>query len=92
MLNSMKLGAILIFLLISGCATTSEDYALYLDAQKSISRDLTMMEESRVLALVEMTKSNDPAVKATGLMLLQQLQQGSKSITIEPPKKGILGF
>jgi hypothetical protein len=25
-------------------------------------------------------------------MLLQQLQQGSKNIVIEPPKKNILGF
>jgi hypothetical protein len=90
-LNSMKLGVILVVLFIAGCATT-EDYALYLDAQKSVSRDQAMMEASRVLALVEMTRSNDPAVKATGLMLLQQLQQGSKIITIEPPKKGILGF
>ena len=90
-LNSMRMGVILVVLFISGCATT-EDYALYLDAQKSLSRDLAMIEASRVLALVEMTKSSDPTVKATGLMLLQQLQQGSKSVTIEPPKKGILGF
>ena len=80
-LNSMKLGVILVVLFIAGCATT-EDYALYLDAQKSVSRDQAMMEASRVLALVEMTRSNDPAVKATGLMMLQQLQHLLKVLRI----------
>ena len=88
----MKLVIILLAVFITGCASTTEEYALYLETQKSISRDQAMMEASRVLALVEMTKSNNPAVQATGVMLLQQLQQGNKSVVIEPPKKGIFGF
>lgn len=80
----------LLALILSGCATT-QNYAIYAEAQRSISKDQTMSEMSRVQALVEMTKSNDPEVKRNAIIALQQLQQSSKQITIEPPK-GPLGF
>lgn len=79
-----------ISVLLSGCATNN--YQVYVEAQKSLSRDSTMSETARLAALTEMTKNADPAVRATGIMLLQQLQSGSKNIVIEPPKKNILGF
>jgi hypothetical protein len=89
----MKFILILTVLLFAGCANTSVDeYALYLDAQKSISRDNAMLEASRILALVEMTKSHDPGTRATGIMLLQQLQQNTKPIKIQPPNKNWLGL
>lgn len=91
MLNNIKLLIIVAVFTLAGCATT-EEYALYLEAQKSVSRDQAMIEASRVLALVEMTKSNNPAIQAQGVMLLQQLQQGNKNIVIEPPKKTWFGF
>lgn len=77
-------------LLLVGCA--SKDYAVYVDAQKSMSKDLTMNETARLAALTDMAKNSDPAVRATGIMLLQQLQQGSKTVVVEPPKKNWLGF
>jgi hypothetical protein len=77
-------------LALTGCATNS--YQIYVDAQKSISRDLTVAETARLASLTEMAKSADPAVRATGIMLLQQLQSGSKTVSIEPPKKNWLGF
>lgn len=80
----------LLALLLSGCVTT-QNYAIYAEAQQSISKDQTMSEMTRVQALIEMTKSNDPEVKRNAIIALQQLQQGSKQITIEPPK-GPLGF
>lgn len=80
----------LLALILGGCAAT-QNYAIYAEAQRSISKDQTMSEMARVQALIEMTKSDDPAVKSTGIMLLQQLQQGSKQITVQPPK-GPLGF
>lgn len=80
----------LLSLLLSGCVTT-QNYAIYAEAQQSISKDQTMSEMTRVQALIEMTKSNDPEVKRNAIIALQQLQQGSKQITIEPPK-GPLGF
>ena len=76
-------------LLIAGCA--SQDYAIYVDAQKSLSKDNTIHETARLAALTEMAKSDDPTVRATGIMLLQQLQHGSKQIKVEPPKNW-LGF
>lgn len=80
-------------ILLSGCsALGTKDYAVYVEAQKSLSRDNTVNETAKVNALIEMTKSADPAVRATGIMLLQQLQQGSKKIDIEPPKKNMLGM
>lgn len=77
-------------LLLTGCAST--DYATYVDAQKSLSKDNTISETARLAALTEMSKSSDSAVRTTGIMLLQQLQQNNKSVTIEPPKKNWLGF
>jgi hypothetical protein len=76
--------------LLVGCA--SKDYAVYVDAQKSMSKDLTISETARLAALTDMAKNSDPAVRATGIMLLQQLQQGSKTVTVEPPKKNWLGL
>ena len=73
-----------------GCAS-SPNYIAYIEAQKSISRDMVVTEAARINALIEMTKSEDPSIRATGIMLLQQLQQNSKVIEIKPPK-GPLGF
>ena len=67
--------------LLGGCVSTKpNNYAACLETQKSISRDMTVMEAARVAALVEMTKSADPAVRSSGLLLLQQ--KDVKSITI----------
>lgn len=77
-------------LVLTGCA--ANNYQIYVDAQRSISKDLTVAETARLAALTEMTKSADPGVRATGLMLLQQLQAGSKSVVVEPPKKNWLGL
>lgn len=77
-------------LALTGCA--SNNYQIYVDAQRSISKDLTMSETARLAALTEMTKSADAGVRATGIMLLQQLQAGSKTVVVEPPKKNWLGF
>jgi hypothetical protein len=80
----------LLLIALSGCATN--DYSLYLDAQKSLSRDYTVQEAARLNALIEMTKSNDPTIKAVGIMMLQQLQQNSKSVQVDPPKRNWFGF
>lgn len=77
-------------LTLTGCA--ANNYKIYVDAQRSVSKDLTVAETARLAALTEMTKSADPGVRATGIMLLQQLQANSKTIAIEPPKKNWLGF
>ncbi len=67
--------------LLGGCAAAKpNDYAACLETQKSISRDMTVMEAARVAALVEMTKSADPAVRSSALLLLQQ--KDVKSVTI----------
>ena len=87
----MKLIIVPLSLMLLVCCA-SKDYAVYVDAQKSVSKDLTMNETARLAALTDMAKNSDPAVRATGIMLLQQLQQNSKMIVVEPPKKNWLGF
>lgn len=69
-------------LLLSGC--TANKYAFCIDAQKSISKDMVVMEAARVNALIEMTKSADPAVRATAIMMLQK--NDVKSISLDCPK------
>lgn len=81
---------VLVCFLLTGCA--AKDYQIYVEAQKSINRDFTMTETARIAALTEMSKSDDPAVRATSIMLLQQLQAGSKHVVIEPPRKSFLGL
>lgn len=77
-----------------GCANTNNpnNYQIYIDAQKNINKDLVIIETARLATLTEMTKNADPAVRAVGIMLLQQLQTNAKPVIIEPPKKNLLGF
>ena len=86
----IKLTIAIACLAFAGCA--SNEYSTYVEAQRSVSKDITMSETARVAALVEMTKSSDASVRSIGIMLLQQLQAGSKQVVIEPPKKNWLGF
>jgi hypothetical protein len=82
---------ILLSMLLVGCAT-NKDFELYLDAQKSISRDATVSEAARISILVEMTKSSDNQIKLEAIRALQEIQRSKNPIIIEPPKKNWLGF
>ena len=83
---------ILLCVLLTGCATTNKDFELYLEAQKSISRDATMSEAARISVLIEMTKSSDNQVKMEAIRALQEIQRSKSPIIIEAPKKNWLGF
>ena len=82
---------ILLSILLSGCATNN-DFELYLEAQKSISRDATMSEAARISVLIEMTKSSDNQVKMEAIRALQEIQRSKTPIIIEAPKKNWFGF
>jgi hypothetical protein len=82
---------ILLSVLLVGCAT-NKDFELYLEAQKSISRDATMSEAARISVLIDMTKSADNQIKLEAIRALQEIQRSKTQITIEPPKKNWLGF
>jgi uncharacterized protein YcfL len=82
---------ILACVLLVGCAT-NKDFELYLEAQKSISRDATMSEAARISVLIEMTKSSDNQVKMEAIRALQEIQRSKTPIVIEAPKKNWLGF
>jgi len=70
-------------LTLGGCAFTN-NYAVCMQTQEKISKDMVVMEAARIQALIEMTKSSDPSVRATGLMLLQK--QDVKSMSLDCPK------
>jgi len=82
---------ILLTVLLAGCATNN-DFELYLEAQKSISRDATMSEAARISVLIEMTKSSDNQVKMEAIRALQEIQRSKTPIIIEAPKKNWFGF
>lgn len=82
---------ILLCILLAGCAT-NKDFELYLEAQKSISRDATMSEAARISVLIEMTKSSDNQVKMEAIRALQEIQRSKTPIVIEAPKKNWIGF
>ena len=82
---------ILLSVLLAGCATNN-DFELYLEAQKSISRDATMSEAARISVLIEMTKSSDNQVKMEAIRALQEIQRSKTPLIIEAPKKNWFGF
>jgi hypothetical protein len=82
---------ILLSVLLVGCAT-NKDFELYLEAQKSISRDATMSEAARVSVLIDLTKSSDNQVKMEAIRALQEIQRSKTPIVIESPKKNWFGF
>jgi PBP1b-binding outer membrane lipoprotein LpoB len=76
-------------LLLTGCATT-DNYPIYVEAQKSLSRDATVAEAARIAALTEMVKSSDNEVKIQAIKALQEIQNSKRQIIIQRPK-GWLG-
>jgi len=82
---------LILCVLLTGCATNN-DFQLYLEAQKSISRDATMSEAARISVLIEMTKSSDNQVKMEAIRALQEIQRSKTPIVIEAPKKNWFGF
>jgi len=82
---------ILLTMLLVGCATNN-DFELYLEAQKSISRDATMSEAARISVLIDLTKSSDNQVKMEAIRALQEIQRSKTPIIIEAPKKNWFGF
>jgi hypothetical protein len=82
---------ILLSVLLTGCAT-NKDFELYLEAQKSISRDATMSEAARISVLIEMTKSSDNQVKMEAIRALQEILRSKIPIVIEAPKKNWFSF
>ena len=82
---------ILLSVLLVGCATNN-DFELYLEAQKAISRDATMSEAARISVLIDLTKSSDNQVKMEAIRALQEIQRSKTPIIIEAPKKNRFGF
>ena len=82
---------ILLTILLAGCATNN-DFELYLEAQKSISRDATMSEAARISVLIDLTKSSDNQVKMEAIRALQEIQRSKTPIIIEAPKKNWFGL
>ena len=75
--------------LLTGCATT-DNYPVYVEAQKSLSRDATVAEAARIAALTEMVKSSDNEVKIQAIKALQEIQRSKRPIIVQQPK-GWLG-
>ena len=75
--------------LLTGCATV-DNYPVYVEAQKSLSRDATVAEAARIAALTEMVKSSDNEVKIQAIKALQEIQRSKRPIFIQQPK-GWLG-
>lgn len=77
--------------LLTGCATT-DNYPIYVEAQKSLNRDATVAEAAHIAALTEISKSSDNEVKLQAIKALQEIQRNKAPVVIELPKKNWLGF
>ena len=89
MMISQNSSILLLCLLLTGCATT-DNYPVYVEAQKSLSRDATVAEAARIAALTEMVKSSDNEVKIQAIRALQEIQRSKRPIFIQQPK-GLFG-
>lgn len=77
---------ILSVMLLAGCvATPSQNYSRCLELQKSLAKDMVVMEAARVQAIIELTKNNDPTVRALGMSLLQK--NDIKTIMLDCPTR-----
>ena len=85
MITLQNSSILLVCLLCVGCATT-DNYPVYVEAQKSLSRDATVAEAARIAALTEMVKSSDNEVKIQAIKALQEIQRSKRSIIIQQPK------
>jgi hypothetical protein len=85
----MKYLILVCTLLVAGCATNN--YEIYLDAQKSISRDATVAETARIAALLELANSPEREVKVKAIEAIQEIQRNKKPIDIQQPRNW-LGF
>lgn len=72
-------------LLLTGCATV-DNYPVYVEAQKSLSRDATVAEAARIAALTEIVKSSDNEVKIQAIKALQEIQSSKRPVIIQQPK------
>ena len=89
MIVSQNSSILLALCLLTGCATV-DNYPVYVEAQKSLSRDATVAEAARIAALTEMVKSSDNEVKIQAIKALQEIQRSKRQVTIQQPK-GWLG-
>ena len=69
-------------LLLTGCATT-DNYPVYVKAQKSLSRDATVAEAARIAALTEMVKSSDNEVKIQRKYVVSNCDKCNMTIQVE---------
>jgi hypothetical protein len=76
--------------IIDGLCNNVDNYPVYVEAQKSLSRDATVAEAARIAALTEMVKSSDNAVKIQAIKALQEIQRSKRQVIIQQPK-GMFG-
>lgn len=85
MITLQNSSILLVLYLLTGCATV-DNYPVYVEAQKSLSRDATVAEAARIAALTEMVKSSDNEVKIQAIKALQEIQRSKRPIIIQQPK------
>ena len=89
MITLQNSSILLTLCLLTGCATI-DNYPVYVEAQKSLSRDATVAEAARIAALTEMVKSSDNEVKIQAIKALQEIQRSKRQVIIQQPK-GMFG-
>lgn len=85
MITLQNSSILLVCLLFVGCAS-NDHYSIYVEAQKSLSRDATVAEAARIAALTELSKSSDNEVKIQAIKALQEIQYNKRQIIIQKPK------
>jgi hypothetical protein len=70
-----------------GCATTNEEYKMYLEAQKELAEANSRADIAKYKAIETSIKtSTDPTSKAVGMMMLGMMNNNKQTHLAEPPK------
>ena len=86
----MKIIAIAVLLLLTGCAT-SKEYASYLAAHQAAHEAKASAEKARLSAIAEIAKnSNDPSARTAAVMALAMGKGDSQVVPPAPPQDKVL--
>lgn len=86
----MKKIYLITLVLLSGCATKSADYLVYVETSSKLQQSVYASESACLLVLAEAMKTADSATK---ISISNQIDKCKKELPrIDPPKKNWLGF
>lgn len=88
MMKYTALFLFILFLMLTGCATSKDQ--LYYDTVKSVSKDNTMNQTACWAAISDIAKGGDSGAKVGAIALAEKCK--NETLKVESPKRNWLGL